>query len=281
MHSPHRDENDCRPGPRRLLEPPLLVHCIDPRDEAQVLRLVPAGEDPLLVPTWSALEAAARSCSLVLVVGGEERGPELIPRLYELGREHPWLIVVLVTRSPRDLAHQTPFLPVEAVLPRAGWTDTLPRTLERIRAALPRILIRRFIRRNEGIPSPLREGLKLVLDGSTVVRHQKELANRLDCHRATLRRQWRKAVPRACPSLKDFIDACLLLRALEKRRHVTSWSAVSEDLHVSEVTLRDIARRTCDRSLAELARRPTRLHEILARFARPLSLSPPEQSPTG
>lgn len=273
MHSPHRDENARRPDLHRFLRSPLLVHCVDRRDEARALRLVPEGVKTVPTPTWSSLEAAAPSCSLALVVDGEERSPELIPRLYELGREHLWLTVVLVTYSPKDLAHLTPFLPVEAVLLRTRWTDSLPRTLERVRADLPRILIRRSIRLNEGIPSPLQEGLRLVLDGPAVVRHQNELADRLDCHRTTLRRQWTKTVPRAYPSLKDFIDACLLLRALERRRHVTSWSAVSEDLPVDLVTLRNIARRTCDQSLAELARRPARLHEILARFARSLCSS--------
>lgn len=104
------------------------------------------------------------------------------------------------------------------------------------------------------LPARLRTALALACEVKRPVRSVNELARLAGCHRGTLWREWISAVEDAAGfRLQDFLHLLLLVHARIRRSCRASWSEVTEEIGVSEWTLRRLARSVPQCSLADLA----------------------------
>ena len=207
-----------------------------------------------------------------LVLGCRHPMPrQRIALLREIERNTPWIPLILVTDRDPEAARRLSDVKVSAVV---WFADLEINLLPEIEAARGSVRLLRLAEQAEGTARPpaLRTALAYSLQAATdrPVRNVNELAAAVRYSPITLSKAF-SAWQQGRTTLSRFLDALVIVRAMQLRSSRLSWKSVSARLGFARETLQRKSKRWTGRTLGQLEKvPPDRLLTALAeQYLRP------------
>lgn len=232
--------------------------------ETEVRKIVTSALSPphdvVVVEAWDPAISAASRSELFIVVAAADRNTAL----ETFQRSHPEVPIIGLFKRSERLVQALCSLSFRAVL----WLPVKPQVL---RSAVENALIPHPLRQmanmveaNSRMPRKLKMALVQAFLTNPPLLTVSDLADRADCHRTTLNRQWRRICPAPEETLKDLLDIVVLERAMSIKRPGRSWREPARKLGVSEQRLARIGHRLVGGGLRHLARLgSTQIQEVI------------------
>jgi len=230
----------------------LGVYSEDRKLTDRLRRSLGGSRSPEVVTRWDSFREVLLDADTGLVAAPDP-SPDLFGRLQSVKELHPFTPLILLARRDAGTLRRLKDVRIEEVVWSEDLEEELGPSLERAGAERRFREIEGRLSAASGVSPTLRAALVRAVRRRPPLLSVADLAGEVDRDRRTLWHHWSAAFPDDFDlTPKGFLDWIVLLRAAVARSGGQSWQGVADDLGVHTRTLRRMADRRLELSLAEL-----------------------------